>query len=152
MGCHPRFTSVEGAAESTTLAGHSIDLVTAGQAFHWFDPSRTRREFDRVLRGPGWVALIWNRSPGGISPILDGYRDILSAYSKEHGRVSVKHETSAVGMDTLFGSGDTVGSLCRMNNCSTRNQETFDAFAVDGILHFPYETQIFAGQIRTPAS
>ncbi len=32
------FTSVEGTAEATTVASQSVDIVTAGQAFHWFPP------------------------------------------------------------------------------------------------------------------
>ena len=34
---YPRFKSINGRAESTTLANHSVDFITAGQAFHWFD-------------------------------------------------------------------------------------------------------------------
>ena len=32
-----RFRSVAGSAESTGLESASIDLVTVGRAFHWFD-------------------------------------------------------------------------------------------------------------------
>src|SRR3954467_10992955 len=35
---YPLFTSVNGSAEHTTLADRSVDLVIAGQAFHWFNP------------------------------------------------------------------------------------------------------------------
>ena len=37
----PRFRSIKGSAESTTLPDSSVDLITAGQAFHWFDPLKT---------------------------------------------------------------------------------------------------------------
>lgn len=54
LGGEPRFRSVAGTAEATTLPSASVDLVTAGQAFHWFDPEPTRREWLRILRGgPG---------------------------------------------------------------------------------------------------
>ncbi len=33
---HPLFTSIAGTAEATTLANHSVHLITVGQAFHWF--------------------------------------------------------------------------------------------------------------------
>ncbi len=39
------FTSVNGSAEATTLDDASVDFVTAGQAFHWFDQNAARREF-----------------------------------------------------------------------------------------------------------
>lgn len=56
----PGWTSVAGRAEATTLAAASVDLVTAAQAFHWFDVEATRAEWRRILRPGGWVALVWN--------------------------------------------------------------------------------------------
>ncbi len=50
------FVSVDGRAEATTLPDASVDLVTAAQAFHWFDRPRARAEFARILK------------PGGGSP------------------------------------------------------------------------------------
>src|SRR5271156_834226 len=41
----PKFTSVAGTAEATTLADQSVDFVTAAQAAHWFDRARAREEF-----------------------------------------------------------------------------------------------------------
>ena len=49
-----RFTSIDGSAEATTLDDSSVDFVTAGQAFHWFEPEATRREFSRILK-PAWL-------------------------------------------------------------------------------------------------
>ena len=46
-----RVTWVEGTAEHTGLADTSVDLVTAAQAFHWFDGPAFRDECLRVLRG-----------------------------------------------------------------------------------------------------
>src|SRR5277367_59772 len=43
----PRFTSVAGTAEGTTLADASVDFVTAAQAAHWFEREHSRREFVR---------------------------------------------------------------------------------------------------------
>src|ERR1019366_5901844 len=57
---HPNFISVEGTAEVTRLNDASVDLIVAGQSFHWFDRVKTRQEFLRVLKPGGWVALIWN--------------------------------------------------------------------------------------------
>ena len=48
----PKFTSLPGTAEATTLADNSIDFVTAAQAAHWFDRERARRK-DRSLRANG---------------------------------------------------------------------------------------------------
>ncbi len=56
----PRYRSVDGSAEATGLAAGSIDLVTAAQAFHWFDPQRARAECLRILRPGASAAIIWN--------------------------------------------------------------------------------------------
>src|ERR1700733_14302368 len=37
LSSEPRFHSVDGRAEATTLPDGSVDFVTAGQAFHWFE-------------------------------------------------------------------------------------------------------------------
>jgi SAM-dependent methyltransferase len=50
----------EGRAEATGLTDSSADAVLAAQAFHWFDPDPTLREFYRILKPDGWVILLWN--------------------------------------------------------------------------------------------
>ena len=65
---YPRFTSVEGSAEATTLATASVDFVTAGQAFHWFDVGKARAELGRILRPGGWVVLVWNERRTSSTP------------------------------------------------------------------------------------
>src|SRR5580698_7389760 len=50
LASFPKFTSVVGTAEATTLADGSIDFVTAAQAAHWFNREPARREFVRILK------------------------------------------------------------------------------------------------------
>src|SRR5438309_4282171 len=52
----PKFHGVAGTAEQTGLPDGSVELVTAFQAFHWFDPGTARREFARILKPGGWTA------------------------------------------------------------------------------------------------
>jgi len=54
------YRSVEGCAEEMPLPSASVDLITAAQAFHWFEVERARAECLRVLRPDGQIALIWN--------------------------------------------------------------------------------------------
>jgi ubiquinone/menaquinone biosynthesis C-methylase UbiE len=56
----PRFLSVRGNAEHTSLEGASIDLVTVGQALHWFDCEVSSREFARILKTTGHVCIVYN--------------------------------------------------------------------------------------------
>ena len=60
LGAAVGFRSVDGSAEVTTLPVASVDLVTAAQAFHWFEPEGARREFRRILRPGGGVVFAWN--------------------------------------------------------------------------------------------
>jgi ubiquinone/menaquinone biosynthesis C-methylase UbiE len=51
---------VDGTAEAMPLEAASVDGVTVGPAFHWFDPERASAEIARVLRPRGALALVWN--------------------------------------------------------------------------------------------
>lgn len=54
------FISISGTAEKTALATNSVDLISVGQAFHWFDIKKAKKEFKRILRKNGHVVIIWN--------------------------------------------------------------------------------------------
>jgi SAM-dependent methyltransferase len=99
---YPRFTSVAATAEATTLDDASVDFITAGQAFHWFEVARSRAEFGRILRLGGWVVVIWNARRRNTTPFLAAYERLL----REHGTdyEQVEHGRSAAGMvDEFFG-------------------------------------------------
>lgn len=53
-------TWINGTAENTTLVDKSADIVTAAQAFHWFDKSAFKKECKRILKDNGFVVLVWN--------------------------------------------------------------------------------------------
>ncbi len=60
------FTCVAGDASHTGLPAGSVDIVTAAQAFHWFDAQAFRAECVR-LTGGGTVAILYNgHGEGGI--------------------------------------------------------------------------------------
>ena len=84
------FSSVNGASEATTLADQSVDLIVAGQAFHWFEPVNTRAEFTRILRPDGQVALVWN-SRRLDAPFMQEYEDILHKFTENYGGVSERN-------------------------------------------------------------
>ncbi len=37
LSAYPGFASLGGSAEATSLPDHSVDMITAAQAAHWFD-------------------------------------------------------------------------------------------------------------------
>ena len=97
LGKYSDFTSVDGTAEATGLADCSVDFVTAGQAFHWFDRKRARKEFARILNPGGWVALIWNERLTDTSPFLRAFEDLLQRYGTDYAAVDHRNvDTDAI--------------------------------------------------------
>jgi len=89
------FQSINGTAETTTLPHASIDLITAGQAFHWFNIPKTRAEFTRILKPGGQVALIWNERLADTTPFLIAYDQLLKTDSIDYDQVNhsrIDHE------------------------------------------------------------
>jgi SAM-dependent methyltransferase len=91
---YSNFTSVNGSAEATTLPDASVDFVTAGQAFHWFDPVAARREFRRILRSPGWVAILWNDRGLNDSQFARDYEDLLVRFGTDYEKVKDSYPES----------------------------------------------------------
>ena len=60
LSSYPNFHSVPAPAEDTGLKEHSISLVTAASAFHWFDTERFRKECNRILTADGQVCILLN--------------------------------------------------------------------------------------------
>lgn len=52
--------TMAGIAEALPLRSASVDVVTVGQAFHWFDAPRALAEIGRLLKPGGTLALLWN--------------------------------------------------------------------------------------------
>jgi SAM-dependent methyltransferase len=84
---HANFTSVEGSAEATTIPAASVDFIAAGQAFHWFDAQAARREFLRILKPGGWVAIVWNDRRMEEAQVTREYEDLLERFGLDYQRV-----------------------------------------------------------------
>ena len=56
----PDVPVLDGTAEDLPLPDGFADAIVCAQAFHWFRVRSTLREFARVLRPRGGVALVWN--------------------------------------------------------------------------------------------
>ena len=78
------FTSVHGSAEATTLADCSVDIVSAGQAFHWFDREQSRTEFRRILKRDGWVVLVWNERRETTTQFARAYEQLLRTFGTDY--------------------------------------------------------------------
>ncbi len=90
------FTSIDATAEETSLPKASVDFIVAGQAFHWFDRAKCRKEFARILKPGGWVALIWNDRKTEATPFLHEYEKLLQTYATDYSKVDHKNIDDAV--------------------------------------------------------
>ena len=88
LGGNPRFHAVAGRAEATGLPDAFCDVVTAAQAFHWFDVEPTRREFRRILRPGGAVVLVWNVRRTDTTPFLSAHEELVLRFAPEYRKIS----------------------------------------------------------------
>jgi SAM-dependent methyltransferase len=102
---YPGFQSIQGSAESTTLAQKSVDFVTAGQAFHWFDSQKSRAEFSRILKPGGWTVLVWNNRRIDSTPFLEAYENFLCACGIDYQEVNHRN-VDEKALSQFFGNGD----------------------------------------------
>ncbi len=172
LGSNPRFKSIDGSAENTTLPDQSIDFVVAGQAFHWFDQAHTKREFARILKPSGWVMLVWNDRDIESTPFLVAYEQLLKEYATDYEQVKHKQIDKAV-LSSFFDASqihekrfsyeqtfDYAGLKGRMLSSSyvpeqdhpkhremtARLLEIFRTYCVGDRIHFRYNTRLFYGQ------
>lgn len=72
----PRVEVLDATAESLPLPDGSVDAVTAGAAFHWFDFDAALGQIRRVLRPPGVLAMLGNSFDVSV-PWVAALREIL---------------------------------------------------------------------------
>ncbi|SHL10163.1 class I SAM-dependent methyltransferase [Hymenobacter psychrotolerans] len=85
----PHVTYRKSGAEHTPFAAASFDLVTVGQALHWFDMAAFNQEVRRVLRPDGVVAewgygLVQLQHPALDALLRTFYADTMRPYWDEN--------------------------------------------------------------------
>lgn len=172
LGSNQNFISINGTAESTTLASGTVDLVTIGQAFHWFDRKATKEEVIRILKPNGWAAIFYNNRIFGRSGLQERYDVIIDRYSKDFAYVrstnvpendlkaffepdemrSWKTE-HAQHLNREAYLGRVLSSSYVPQNDSNCFDEMvkelnrlFDQYSADGVITFEYETEVMFGR------
>ncbi len=170
---HPRFHSVEGTAEATHLPDSSVNVVAAGQAFHWFDPALAREEFRRILRPSGFVVLVWNVRDESAAPFLGAYELFLREYSAGYAEVSHRRLTEGEGLAEFFSGGYLLDTFAnprsldfesvwggyrsasyslppghpRHEEARGRLRVLFDQHQAGGVVSMPLRTVVYHGRI-----
>jgi ubiquinone/menaquinone biosynthesis C-methylase UbiE len=169
---YANFVSMNQSAEKTDLSSNSIDLVTAGQALHWFDPDLSRAEFARILKPSGYVMIVYNERGTGDGGVMDGYEKLINKNAK----ASVVPDIDAEYLAKFFNSKNyreftvpnkqvldfeaLVGRAASASYLPTKNdpgydnmkqdlRRLFDTYQVNGLITIIYATTIFLGQILT---
>ena len=94
---------VEGTAEATGLPGACADLVFCAQAFHWFRREEAKREFLRVVKPGGLIALTWNLRRTTGSEFAEGVERLLLGCSEDYSaRVRTGTEETVDSLQGLF--------------------------------------------------
>ena len=166
-----RFTSLEGTSETTHLPSGAMDFVVAGQAFHWFDQAKTRKEWMRVLKQDACVVLVWNDRRVDSTPFLRDYEALLQAFGTDYNEINHKNVQDNVVFAAFYGAApyeasfdnvqhfDLDGLLGRLNSSSyapgredprhaamvARAQEIFAKHQKNGRVAFEYDARIFYG-------
>ena len=175
LASYDGFSSIEGSAEATTLDDASVDFVTAGQSFHWFEPDAARREFVRILKPGGWMVIAWNDRRMEEAPFTRDYENILERFGIDYKKVKDSYpEADRIrGFLGTFSLRDLPNyqildwdSLCgRLRSSSftptgghpnfapmmEELQKLFGAYQQNGQVRMDYFTRVYYGQLKAGA-
>jgi ubiquinone/menaquinone biosynthesis C-methylase UbiE len=159
---------VDGRAEATTLDDHSIDLITAAQAVHWFEPQAAKDEFTRILKPGGWLAICRNY---GVNSVLG--EALQKVFPPENDTSSLMLGRSVprsfyycdgeylkqdFPFDAKLSWEEFIGSLSTASNAPDEGsalyaefvlgaRRIFDRFSADNLIELHGETELYLGQI-----
>ena len=168
----PRFVSIAGTAEATTLPDRSVDLITSAQAGHWFDRERARAEFLRILKPDSFLSLIWNERRIKHIGFEAAYEDLVAEYGLDYEEVQERGKR-AQGAEFFAPSHcelrvlpnhqdlDYAGLEGRLLSSSYIPQSghesyatmlvdlrrMFDKYQRNGIVRVEYDTRVFFGKL-----
>ncbi len=167
-----------GEASSTGLPPAAAELVTAAQAFHWFDLDPTLAEFRRILVPDGFCAAFWNIRDERSSPLLAEYQALLERSSREYRDVEKGIRTidrllaspriaaarraefphvQILDREGFFGRVDSSSYVAHGIPAESRAafaaelDRLFDRHAEGGKVEFPYRTHAIAFHIEGTA-
>jgi SAM-dependent methyltransferase len=171
LAAKPGCVILAASAENTTLDDSSIDLITVAQAIHWFDPEPARREFRRILKPGGWLAILGNRGTndglnraiaelhkgeygfdGRQSPLKREWKPLIYYYGNgRFQRIRLPfvfqqnwgHFYGAL-LSTAGMPDESSPAIKRLERAA---REVFERFSSNGIMEVRGETDLYIGQV-----
>jgi ubiquinone/menaquinone biosynthesis C-methylase UbiE len=167
------FTSINGTAEATTLPARSVDFVTAGQAFHWFDHKQCRAEFLRILKPNGWLVIIWNDRSGETTPFLADYEKLMLEFGTDYKEANHRRTDKPEVIEIFFRNPPQFKSFSNVQHFDFEGlkgrvlsssyapeagqpkheemlvalKQVFDARQKNGQVDFEYDTHVYYGHL-----
>lgn len=159
---------LDASAEATTLPSVCVDLITVGQAIHWFEPAAARREFLRILKPSGWLAVLRNHGTDAV------YEQEVGTLFEKFPKPEPSRAVSRPSMSFYYGNDDFqkmrfpfdfsltweqfLGALLssawipneddpRFDEFKSAAQEVFDSLSHAGIVTSSGETELFLGRV-----
>jgi ubiquinone/menaquinone biosynthesis C-methylase UbiE len=166
------FISVNATAEETSLPPGNIDLIVAGQAFHWFDREKAKDEFKRILAAEGYVLLLWNERQVN-SAFQKEYEEMLHQFCPNYAEVNHRN-TDAESLAAFFAPfGCKVKAMPNQQQFNfeglkgrllsssyapiaghpkhqpmiQRLQQIFRQYQMSGLVTFDYQCRLYYGQL-----
>lgn len=146
--CHPKIKYSVASAEKVGLADKSIDLITVGQAVHWFDLEKFYQEVQRVAKPGAIIALwgYWSLQPPqeeSLAKVCNNFLTISNQYLPEETKLILQkyqtipfpfYECKAPSLNTeqLWNMEEYIGLLKSI--CSI--QKTIEVHGEEIILEF----------------
>jgi SAM-dependent methyltransferase len=160
---------VAACAEDTALRTASIDLICVAQAIHWFNPHLAKREFHRILKPGGWLAILRNYSENsdlqeaisafhtadyGVArsaqPVGSGISPAIYYGFGEYERMTfdfLTHQTWDEFLGALLSTSYAPDlSHPRYPDFVSAAQKVFNQFSREGCIEAPSATELYIGQ------
>ncbi|QYK52855.1 MAG: methyltransferase domain-containing protein [Fimbriimonadaceae bacterium] len=166
-----RIDSVCATAESFESTPHSVDLITAAQAFHWFDRDAVKVHWRTILKPTGYVALVWNErtestpfaqeftaflhrlanfDPNNKPPMESPDEEVLSFFSDA--KIETAAHSTSLSQQELINLAISRSyfpspSHPEFEQLKQEVSAIFDRHATKQIVQLPYLCKLFIGQI-----
>ena len=170
----PQVKCLHGSAEAIPLPDDTLTLITAAQAFHWFDEEIFRTECRRLFRPGGQLLLVWNNYKD--SPVSQRIKEVCQKYCPSFRSGHAGARSAEAGDRFLRECYFQTLKLFSCTNPQYRTQkdfigdqlsrsyalppdspdhqryidelrEVFQQFAVNGILQENYEVSAYLGMV-----